>query len=219
MKKLSKLVAVATGVLLALASCQDDKVLMPEVEPVEEAVIYEIMLIRGADKQELALAGSFLSEISPHGKTAFQFGDNYDAVEVVEYTNLDGKGIVITYGNETKNGDDLSLILAADENNKLITYYEHEKRCLGDTYEVTVYHEGIAWFAAEVDTEAEDVINHVIFETKSGGNNGSEGISFSECLGIAISACLDDSQCAFMCGIMWKYCLSSIALACALVAM
>ncbi len=219
MEKLSKLVAVVVGALLAMASCQDDKVLSPEAEPAEEAVTYEIKLIRWADKQELALAGSFLSEKVPNGKTAFHFGEDYDTVDVVEYTNVEGKGIVITYGSGSKNRDELSLILAADENNKLITYYEHERRDLGDTYAVTVYHEGIAWFAAEVDAEAEDVIDHIVFNTKSGGNNESEGVSFSECLGIAIGACLDDSQCAFMCGIMWKYCLSSIALACALVAM
>jgi len=220
MEKLSKLGAIAIGILLVLGSCQDnlDKALVPEADPAEAAVTYEIELIRGADKEELALAGSFLSESSSNGKTQFHFGTDYVSIDAVEYTNLDGVGIVITYDGDEKNGDELSLILAADEHNKLITYYEHDRRDRGDTYEVRVYHEGVAWFSAEVDKNTEEIINYVIFETKSDDDSEEEGIGFYDCLGIAISACLDDSQCAFMCGILWKYCLSSIALACALVA-
>ena len=219
MKKLIKLGTIALGLLLVLASCQDDvdKALVPEAEQAEEAVTYDIDLIRTANKQEVAVAEQFLKKSNQFGKTHFHLGEDYDALDVVEYNNLDGKGIVLTYADEDKSGSELSLILATDEDNKLITYYEHDRRDRGDTYEIRVYHEGVAWFSAEVDKNTEEIINFVIFETKSDNDSEEEGVGFYDCLGIAISACLDDSQCAFMCGIMWKYCLSSIALACALV--
>ncbi len=220
MKKLIKLGTIALGLLLVLASCQDDvdKALVPEAEQAEEAVTYDIDLIRTANKQEVAVAEQFLKKSNQFGKTHFHLGEDYDALDVVEYNNLDGKGIVLTYADEDKSGSELSLILATDEDNKLITYYEHDKRDLGDTYEVTVYYEGVAWFYAEVQKNTEEIINYTIFEIKSGGDDDG-GITFSECMGAAIGACLDDPECAFMCGILWKWCLSSIALACALVAL
>ena len=39
-----------------------------------------------------------------------------------------------------------------------------------------------------------------------------------ECAKMAVSACVNDGGCAFMCGIVWQYCLGSIGLACAYVA-
>lgn len=222
MKKLSKLIVIALGLLLMLASCRDDvdKTLIQETNQDESVVTYEIDLIRTADKQEFALTKTFLVSNHHYGKTHFCFDDDYDSMDVVEYTNLKGKGIILTYDDENKNCDELSLILVANEDNKLITYYEHDKKDHGDTFEVTVYHEGNAWFYAEVQKNTEKILNYTIFGAKSGGgDDDGGGISFSECMGAAIGACLDDPECAFMCGILWKWCLSSIALACALVAL
>ena len=219
MEKFSKLSVFALGVLLFLTSCQDDmdKALTPESDHAEEMVTYDIALIRDANKPEVDLTSHFLASSSQYGKTHFNFGDDFISQDVVEYTNLEGKAVVLTYDDEEKNEDELSLILVADEENKLITYYEHDRKDMGSTYQVTVYYEGHAWLFAEVEKSTEEVINYTIFDTKS-DDDDDNGVSFFECMGAAVGACLDDPECAFLCGILWKWCLGSIALACALVA-
>lgn len=221
MKKTLYLFAIVAGVFLLNTSCSDEAVECLLVDPQQEAeeVTYDIETIRGPSEEEVLLANLFLAEHAAGGKTHYQHDDDYSAMDVVEYTNLEGKAIVLTYDQTDKSSRELSLILVAKEDNKLITYYEHEKKDKGQAYHVSIYYEGRELLFAVVDKETEEVLQYTLFNVKSDEEDNSGGVSFSECVGTAVAACLDDPECAFMCGIIWKWCLGSIALACLLVAL
>jgi len=45
---------------------------------------------------------------------------------------------------------------------------------------------------------------------------GCMGGSTIACIDIAVTACASDAWCAVMCGVTWQYCLSAIAVSCAI---
>ena len=99
--------------------------------------------------------------------------------------------------------------MVVDGENKIITNYEHEKIDNGKTYIVKTFKEGIGWFTAEVEKDTERILDLAFDRTDSAR------MPFWECAEMAVGACVDDGECAFMCGIIWQYCLGSIGLACA----
>ncbi len=203
------------GLLLFATSCKDDdsEDLMTTPETCIFGETYDIRQIRSAEKQEVEMAYAFLQDNQAHGKTHFNPDDDYIEKVVVEYTNLEGKAVVLTYDDEDKDGDELSLILVADEENELITFFEHDRKVLGDTYQVSIYLEGAMWLYALLDKDTEDILDFSFYGGKS-TDNEEESMTFNECVAMAVTACLDDPECAFICGIIWKYCLGSIAIAC-----
>ena len=76
---------------------------------------------------------------------------------------------------------------------------------------IKTYKENIEWFVAEVDKNTDEIIS---FNFNSNAN-----MSFWECAEMAVGACVNDGECAFICGIIWQYCLGSIGLACAYVSL
>ena len=71
-------------------------------------------------------------------------------------------------------------------------------------YTIKTFKEGQEWFTAEVDKKTEQIIS---FNFSS---NISAEMSFWECAEMAVGACVNDGECAFICGIIWQYCLGSI---------
>ncbi len=216
MKKHIYLNAVLIALLLFAASCNDET--GPDPLPPSDVCLfdetYDIKAIRSAQKPEKELVHGFLKESQVGGKTHFNPDDDFTEMAVVEYTNLEGSSIVLTYEDADKNSDELSLILVADEENELITYMEHNRMIQGDTEQVYIYLEGQMWLSALLDSETEDVLDFSFHGGKSDDDEQEESWTFAECLDITVSACLEDPSCAFICGIIWKYCLGSIALAC-----
>ncbi|MCF6213959.1 MAG: hypothetical protein L3J45_08040 [Flavobacteriaceae bacterium] len=123
---------------------------------------------------------------------------------------MPGKAIVLKYKKGVaKSNSEKSLILVIGEENEIITNYEHEKIDNGNTYTIRTYKEGNEWFNAEVDKNTEEIISF------SFSSKVMNKMTFWECAKMAVGACVNDGECAFMCGIVWEYCLGSIGLACA----
>ncbi len=176
-------------------------------ENINEQIVksYDIEEIRVANKEEVKLTLDFINK--------HNLNIDVNNPEVVNYTELPGKSIVLNYTNKIERSNSVkSLILVVSEENEIITYYGHEKIDNGKFYTVNTYKEDKKWFVADVDKESEEIIkiNFV-------ADNTGKDVTFWECAEIAVSACVNDGSCAFICGITWQYCLGSIGLACAYV--
>ncbi len=217
MKKIVLILTVVLLTLLVFQSCkkeysfeQQNNAEIPDAN-LQCDKTFDIADIRTINSIERELVSDFLSKNSSINKVAFEKGDIFEVPEVVTYTNLPGKSIVLKYKNgNNKTHYEKSLIIVVDNKNKIITSYEHEKFDNGKTYIVKTFKEGIEWFIAEVDKDTDKLINFSF--------NKNVKMSFWECAEMAVSSCVNDGECAFICGIIWEYCLGAIGLACAYVA-
>ncbi len=202
--------------LVAFISCNDE--ILPEVEDLEEKQeYYDIEIIRPPCDDETATLSEFISSAEQLDLTFMKYDHSYHNAEVVEYTGLEGKSIVVGYNDPAeKDGTESSLILLADQDNQRLTYYEHIRKDMGQTYKVRIYHEGREWLVSTVDKHSGEVLE-ISYLNSSKNEDEDEKISFNECAKIAIDSCVEDKSCAFTCAVLWKYCLGAIALACFLV--
>lgn len=208
-------------IVLALVSvsCSDDTIREDEAVFQPKQALYDIELIRSTSPGEKQLVSDFLRREDFANHTHLKLDEGYREASVVEYTDLEGKSIVLSYDNVPEKDDsEVSLILIADEENRVMTHYEHIKKDAGSAYLITVYNEGVEWFVSTVDKATDEVLDFSFGSSlKKGGDEEEQGMTFAECALMAIEACVEDAGCAFMCGVMWKYCLGAIALACLVV--
>ncbi len=141
-----------------------------------------------------------------------KYGDNLqlDTLEIIEsktvnYNGLTGKSVVIDYEDRSENLDK-SLIFILSENNNVDTYLKYNIRWENEIGYVDVTTEDKSFMSAEVSSSYE-VINLSFNKIHGDG-------SYLDCLDGAVSACVNDGECAFICGIIWKYCLGAVATAC-----
>lgn len=196
---------------IILFGCSNDNT---EIQDTNQQISksFDIVGIKIANAAEENLISNFLSQSDFTNKTSFKTGDIFEVPEVVTYTNLTGKSIVLKYKSENnKTNYEKSLILVVNNEDEIITNYEHEKIDNGNSYTIKTYKENIEWFVAEVDKNTDEIIS---FNFNSNAN-----MSFWECAEMAVGACVNDGECAFICGIIWQYCLGSIGLACAYVSL
>lgn len=131
---------------------------------------------------------------------------DFNLPEKVTYTNLEGNAIVLTKKEVSEpNNVKENLILLVDSNFELISYTERFESSVEDgMYTVKVKQEGSDLFEADVSSETGEIINY----------RNQADIGFWECLSVVADACIQDSECAFLCGIIFEYCLGAIVLAC-----
>lgn len=136
----------------------------------------------------------------------------FEDIKAVEYTNLYGKSFVLDY----KGDDHLysnSLILIFDENNDITSFINYSKEQYNEYISIikTDINEE-KWFRAEINNLTDEIINIEVYGEKEEKTLDN----FVDCVKIAVTSCVNDGECAFICGIIWKYCLGSIGIACAL---
>lgn len=214
-----------------LFACDNDSVLVEIPDPLPGGQYYDIEAIRGANRTEQAITAQFIERKMMAGGLYHKAQDSEYETRTVKYTGLEGKSLVTTFTTGTEKGQDAyALILIADEEDHVQTYYEHVTQCHGTTRTVTVMHEGVEWFVSTVDAATEEILDFsfgknlpagVYDKDRDGEENEEEGggntMTFAQCATMAIDACLNDGSCAFICAITWKYCLGAIALACLIV--
>ncbi len=197
---------------LIIISCSEDTPIssenLEELQPVDK--YFDIEKLKSANNEEIDLISKFITQNFSSKNTTSKINSKFDKPEVVSYTNLPGKTIVLNYKNDgVKDISERAIILVVNEDNEIITNYKHKKIDYGSYYTVKTYIEGNKWFNAKIKKDCEEIIE---FNLKSGV---SLKTSFRECAETAVKACVNDGECAFICGILWKYCLGSIGLACA----
>ena len=193
-----------------VASDEQNQTLENKLE--QNSKSFDINSIRPANNQELNLISTYFDNSNLTGKKNQKISNDFENPEVVSYTNLPGKAIVLKYKQFNKSNSEKSLILVVGEANEVITEYEHEKIDQGDNYTIKTLKEGLEWFTADIDKDTEEIIR-----LNFSPNVDSKKMSFLECAEMAVGSCVNDGECAFICGIVWQYCLGSIGLACAYV--
>ncbi len=219
MRSHCKLIICVIAFAAVSVSCSDDTTRIEETERQPGQELYDIELIRRTNVEEKQLVAEYFSQEGFANKTHLNFDAGYREALVAEYTGLEGRSIVLTYDSfSDKDGTEVSLILIADGENRLVTHYEHVKKDAGSTTVVTVYHEGVEWFVSHIDKETGEIID-LSFGSglKTADDDDEQGMTFAECALMAIEACVEDAGCAFMCSVTWKYCLGAIAAACLIV--
>lgn len=169
---------------------------------------FDIEEIRDAEMDELDVIYTLLAELNI-SKNLFK------SFETVQYTDLPGKSFVLKYNekyNENNKGEN-SLLLVLDEYNSMLTYLEHkEEKIDEDKSQILVTIEDEYLYKADMNNKTNSIINLDVNQQPTRTTLGGR----MDCIRDSINACVDDSWCAFLCGITLPYCVSAIILACIL---
>lgn len=205
-KKVFGVLAITVIMLGACFSCtqeaETEAVIDSEASKLKIAKI-NIESIEKANNDELNLVTNFLNDILLTKNVIINFNPNSSTLETVRYTELEGKALVLSY----KNDPEKSFIFIVYGNNEITTWFKHEKIDYENSFMVKTYIEQNEWFIAEVDKNTEELISFNLL-------THSNAKSWWECASSAVSACANDGECAFMCGLVAKYCLGAIGIAC-----
>jgi len=132
---------------------------------------------------------------------------DFNNASFVTYTNSNLKGIISGF----KNNGDKTFVAYFDETNKKIS--------MSYILDITES-DGIQTVYVYNDNDKPELYFKINLETRKFTevkviNNEKQYASWADCVGDAISDCMDDSGCAFMCTISAPFCVSAIMIACA----
>ena len=107
-----------------LPSCSHDK-----INNVVDSNGQDIDHIGKVNEQEKSIVLSFFEKKEKADNLKFGTEYTYSEPEVVNYTNLPGKAIVINYKSDLGNSNiQRALILVVSDDAEILTYYEYEKK-------------------------------------------------------------------------------------------
>lgn len=189
-------------ILVFAFGCSND-----ENEPIQDVVNelnvpFEISDMRPLVDNEVDAVSKFLST----KKGSFDL----EEAQFVSYEDLQGNSVFIpTYDEDNKSNYDIvkTTLLFLDDEQNIIDYAIHEQIAKEFTLEINIYNSQKKVINTIVDKETFEIleVNYL--------NDSSKG-GWSACASCAAKSCANDGECAFICGIIWKECLSAIAVAC-----
>lgn len=124
--------------------------------------------------------------------------------EVITYLDNPIRSIILKHSLISV--DSSFVIIMSDEDDNFIDYYIDIK-VLIEGNQIGFYSSNTLVASILFDPVGLNEIEYIVYSP--GGSD------FIRCFRTALNACLQDPECAFLCGIVWKQCLSAIAAACA----
>ncbi len=161
-----------------------------------------IQEIRELTEEEKKLSSKYLSQID--SKSIY----HYDESTITSYKDINGYSIFISVSNEAKfDQNETTFILFMNQNKKIVDYAIFEKIENNVIDEINIYNNFGKFLTVSINNETNEMVSAEIFKS------GAKG-SWSNCVECAVSSCVNDGECAFMCGIVYKQCLGAIGVAC-----
>lgn len=214
MKKLNQKLSTVVFLLIVLFSCNENEIHKDLAEDeVTDLSVVGIESIRNATSHEIDIAIKFLSDYSVSNNKDIKITD-FEEVEIVTYTDMPGKTFILNFSNEG-NYNSHSLIVVVGLEDEIISAIEYVKVENNDTYSVSLNYGSFEFLTAEISKEGDTMLNYN-FKTNPKGRMAT---SWGECMETAASACVSDGECAFLCGIIWQYCIGALVTACTYIAL
>jgi len=190
-------------ILTVFYSCQTDngfQEIEPSNELPKESDISSIML---ANEEE---AGHILSLLSNN----LRGEKNPTSIEIVNYESQ--KDVETYFVNYDQPEEEYSIIIQANSQMDSFDLIEYSLVEYSNFSLVTITNFKGATMKLKIDKLTEEIVS---FESNVSSFRTSEKMGFWECVEVAVSSCVSDGECGFICGIIYRYCLGAIGTACA----